>query len=356
MVEAHGGNIHALRREGVDAMDFSASINPLGMPRGARAALRQALSGDTLYHYPDPEAAGLRDAIAARYGIDGNKIIAGNGSTELIYLIPRALRPETVLVTAPTFSEFERAALAGGARIRPLALKEKDDFRVEPAAFIEAMRGAGMAVLCNPNNPTGRLLERDAVLEIARAANRMNCVLLVDEAFMDFSGNKESVLGEGTNNIIVLRSLTKFYALAGLRLGFGCFPGNLLAKLKKLKEPWSVNTLSQLAGAAALRDEGYIKRTLKLINEERGFLVSALTEMGMHVYPSEANYLLVRVDDATAMRDRMLRHSNIAIRDCGNFRGMRKRHIRVAVRGRDENMALLDAMRKTLKGKGGRVS
>jgi len=352
--DRHGGNVYRIAVETGHSgiLDFSASINPLGMPRGARQAIREALrdNAEALAHYPDPEATGLVSAIASRYDIDPGGIIAANGSTELIYLVPRALRPRTVLVTAPTFSEFERSALVSGAKIKRLPLRKNDGFAVDPAEFIGAMKGTDIAVLCNPNNPTARVLGRDSVLEIANAARRSRCVLVVDEAFMDFCP-EESVLVEDNPYLIVLRSLTKFYALAGMRLGFGHFPLRIKKRLDDMKEPWSVNTLSQLAGVAALGDSSYASRTLSLIKKERDRLVRSLSTIGLKVYSSSANYILLGCRDAKGLSKALI-GKGIAVRDCSNFRGMGNSHIRVAVRTEEDNDKLLEAIRSVI----GRVS
>jgi len=350
--DSHGGNIYRISRQAglpeSGLLDFSASINPLGMPRGAKAAITASLKGnaEALSHYPDPEATRLRSAIAISHGIDESRVIVANGSTELIYLIPRALRPGIVLLTSPTFSEFSRAALASGANIKHLSLKKAEGFSVNAPDFIDAMKGADMAVLCNPNNPTGLMLEKESVLEIAAMAKRQRCVLLVDEAFMDFCP-EGSVLGEENPYLIVLRSLTKFYALAGLRLGFGYFPKALMTRMRKLKEPWSVNTLSQIAGVAALKDTPYTEKTLRLISRERRYLAESLGIMGHRPYPSSANYLMMEVGDAAELTSKLL-GQGVAVRDCGNFRGLGSSHIRVAVRSRRDNDALLEALDRAL--------
>lgn len=346
LAQIHGGNLLRLSEAAGMAeerlLDFSASINPLGMPRQARQAIGRALQG--LGHYPDTEARRLRQAISERYSIEDRSIIVANGSTELIYLIPRALRPGRVLVTAPAFSEFERAALLSGARVRRLALRKHAGFSIDPGAFIDAMKGSDMAILCNPNNPTGRMLGREEVLETARAARRNRCVLVVDEAFMDFCPGG-SVLGEKNPYLIVLRSLTKFYALAGLRLGFGFFPAGIRRKIEGFKEPWSVNTLAQAAGTAALGDSGFATRTLGLIKRERNYLVKALDSLGMRTYPSDANYILAVCRDSAALTRGLIK-SGIAVRDCSNFRGLGRTHVRIAVRSRRENDALLGVLQK----------
>ncbi len=340
----HGGNIYRLadilgKKEG-DIIDLSASINPLGLPPAVKAVLGKQQEG--LAHYPDPDAASFGKMVAAHHGVDPERVLAGNGSTELIYLIPRALRPKTVLIPGPTFSEYERACLLAGAGIRRLALGREHGYRVVADEFIAAMRGAETAFLCNPNNPTGDALRREEVLEIARAARRLKCLLVVDEAFVDFCP-EESVIDAENPFLIVLRSMTKFYALSGLRLGYGVFPARLARRLSAHKEPWTVNTPAQRAGIAALGDRGFMARTYRLMEKERAFLEQGFKRLGMSYYPTRANFYLVRTANARAVVEGLLTKS-VAVRDCSNFRGLAPGHIRAAVRTRKENRLFLEAI------------
>jgi threonine-phosphate decarboxylase len=249
----HGGNIYKLAEElGIPEsklIDFSASINPLGISGKVKDAIIKNLDG--LINYPDPDMRILRETLSGHHGIDPETILCANGSTEFIYLIPRALKPKKVLVPAPTFSEYERACKIsrGEAVLRPYKLKKEDNFEINPDKFISAIRRAqssvcinsklkiqnskrpcDMAFLCNPNNPTGHFIKKNDVLRVAEAARDMKCVLVVDEAFIDFRP-EESVIGHVQDNpyLIVLRSMTKFYALTGLRIDMG-FPANLISR------------------------------------------------------------------------------------------------------------------------------
>lgn len=339
---AHGGNIYKISEEiGVAEdriIDFSASVNPLGMPESARAELLKNLS--FVYNYPDPETREFRRAVSLRFGLNPEMVIAGNGSTELIYLIPRALRPHRVLVCNPSFSEFERASRLAGAKVKHVGLKEKNSYRIIQRDIVSAMKGIDMAFLSNPNNPTGHGLERDDMIAVAEAARRLKCLLVVDEAFVDFCpGN--SILGVVKNPyLIVLRSMTKFYALSGLRLGFGRFPRRLIAAMQKAKEPWSVNSVAQRAGIAALGDRDFVLRTHTLIEDEKRYIEEGLRNIGINFYPSHANFYLLHVKNAGKIVEGLLR-KRIAVRDCSNFRGLGNGHIRIAVRSRKENRMLL---------------
>jgi threonine-phosphate decarboxylase len=357
-VTEHGGNIYqASEKTGIPEkriLDFSASINPLGVPAASVAAMKRHIC--MLPHYPEPFAERLGLHIGKHYRINPEAVICGNGSTELIYLIPRTLKPKKVLVTAPAFSEYEKACrMSNKSRVMSYELKPENNFDIDPDEFISAMSGVlspsrithhtsrpfDMAFLCNPNNPTGRLLRKRDVIKIADAARELKCFLVVDEAFIDFCAG-ESVIKEVRHNpyLIVLRSLTKFYALSGLRIGFGVFPQRLAELLKKHKEPWTVNSLAQEAGKAALSDTAYQQASLSMMKAEKTFLEDHFKRLSVDYVPSSANYYLIRTGDAKSIIT-SLRKKGILVRDCSNFCGLDDTYIRIAVRSRKENEILV---------------
>ena len=352
----HGGTIFATARIlGVDPsqiLDFSASINPLGTPASVRNALRRHLN--QIAHYPDTNATELVSALAAHHGIDASSILCGNGSAELIYLVVSALRPAHVLIPAPAFSEYERAAIASGQKceLSYFPLTEKGGFRLDADAFINAMASmvltassSPLAFLCNPNNPTGALTLREGVLKIARAARKLRCYLVVDEAFIDFCP-EHSVMDAVRHNpyLIVLRSMTKFYALAGLRLGFGIFPSAVRKKMESLREPWSVNSLAQIAGLAAVADDSFRARSLRLIAREKLFLEKSFEALRIRFIPSSANFYLLKMLNAPAVADALAR-KGILVRSCANFRGLSSAHLRIAVRSRTETLRFIEELK-----------
>ncbi len=343
-MKEHGGNIHrfaaAQGRPLADILDLSASINPLGVPASVERALRE--NAGLLVHYPEPFAEGLGRDIEDMLGLDEGTVLCGNGSTELIYLLVRVLAPRRVLMTAPTFSEYERAcAMQQGCGVVTLPLSADDGFRTDPDRFARALAGCQMAFLCNPNNPTGGLLEREQVLMIADAAEAAGCVLVVDEAFIDLAAGA-SVASDvaSRGSIVVLRSLTKFYAIPGLRIGYAVVPRRLRDRLREGKEPWTVNAFAQAAARAALRDQPYRERSLALFREEKRFLEQRFSELGIAFFPSAANFYLLRLEDGPGMAA-ALREKGILVRDCSNFDGLDRSYVRVAVRTRPENERLL---------------
>jgi threonine-phosphate decarboxylase len=356
-MKGHGGDIYAASRKlGIAAdqvIDFSASINPLGVPKSVRAEIIAHLG--RLRHYPDPSATDITREIARSIRVNQESIFCGNGSTELIYLIVRVLQPRRVLIPAPTFSEYERACVVNAPLIRNSSkkasldyfdLSEKNNYVTSPREFINAMAGHDLAFICNPNNPTGGLVKKSDMLRIAEAARETGCYLVVDEAFIDFIP-RESVVTKVKNNpyLIVLRSLTKFYALSGLRVGYAVINPELSCAIRRFKEPWTVNTLAQLAGTAALKDVDYATKTFRIIEKEKAYLETGFKRLGIRYYPSPVNFYLLRLDNARKALSN-LGIKGILLRDCANFRGLGNSHIRIAVRSRSENERLLMELAK----------
>jgi threonine-phosphate decarboxylase len=359
----HGGNIYRLAEElhipERAVLDFGASISPLRVSKKIRAELRKNLK--YLHNYPDPDAKRLRKRLAQYHGIDMETILCGNGSTELIYLITRTLEPQRVLLPAPTFSEYEHAvSIAGnkerGALIEHILLKGEYGFKINPDECITVLQKGvssslpfDMAFLCNPNNPTGMLMKKDAVLKIADAAREKESYLIVDEAYIDFCTD-ESVIKNVERNpyLIVLRSLSSFYALPGLRLGYGVFPEDLIARLKEHKEPWTVNSLSQRAAVVALKDKVFRKESLKVIAEEKGFFEKSFKKLEIEFFKSDAHFCLVKMDNADEIC-RQLRTRGILVRNCKGFRGLDSSYIRIAVKSHKENTMLIKVLTSILK-------
>lgn len=349
----HGGNIYRLAEElgvsGKNIIDFSASINPLGIPDTVMSELRKKLA--FYRNYPDPDCKQLVSLLAKRDRVAPDSIICGNGSTELIYLVARVLCPRKILIPAPTFSEYERACKTAGYEFRVMSyeLKEENAFAISPDEFIKHMQGCNMAFLCNPNNPTGKLLAKDASLKIAGAARKYKCYLVIDEAFMNFCP-ENSLINEVRNNpyLIILRSMTKFYALSGFRIGYGVFPRYLIPKLKEHKEPWTVNSLAQKAAEVALKDRVYRERTFRLIKKEKRFLEKSFRKIGLDFFGSAVNFYLLRTERAGQIYEG-LRRRGMLVRDCSNFAGLDRTYIRIAVKSRKENAMLLREIGEIMK-------
>ncbi|MGR3304037.1 MAG: threonine-phosphate decarboxylase CobD [Candidatus Scalindua sp.] len=353
MLNGHGGNINQLcKKYGLnpdEIIDFSASINPLGCPEDVHKVIRERF--DDIKNYPDSECTKLRKAIADKVPCNGSNIIVGNGSNELFYLIPRAMKPKQGVLLQPTFSEFKDAL--SNANVEVVEIVNDDgnfpiiNTNLSSLTNIED----GMVFLCNPNNPTGQLTLKKDILELVkRSSSRL---IVVDEAFMDFVGDDEkySVIKEAPliDNLIVVRSLTKFYGFPGLRLGYLVANESNINKLMQFKEPWTVNTFAQIAGQVAINDVEFAVNTRQYVSSEKAFLYNGLTNIkGIRPFQPSVNFILVKINNAeitsSGIQDHLIK-DNIIIRDCSNFIGLSDKYFRVAVKTREENQKLLSALK-----------
>jgi threonine-phosphate decarboxylase len=349
----HGGNVFAVARSlGLPPeklVDFSASINPLGMAPGVPAALAGCV--DRLLHYPDKGAAELKEALAGYHGVCPTEIAVANGSTELIHLLPRLVAGmgggHKGLIVAPAFAEYAMALDRAGWQIDYFTLDSRDNFSLPLPALKEKLsEGYDLLFICNPGNPTGALIPKPLVAEIIELCRESGTFLALDEAFIDFCEEESAKdLVRGLERGVVLRSMTKFFAIPGLRLGYALGAPATIDAIASLQDPWSVNTAAQVAGIASLYDEAYCSRTRNYVSEERAFLMDSLARVpGLKTYGARANYLLVELLEgikAPELRARLLKRG-VLIRDCSNFHGLDDRFFRVAVRLREENQLLME--------------
>ncbi|MBI5810145.1 MAG: threonine-phosphate decarboxylase [Deltaproteobacteria bacterium] len=359
MKDIHGGNIwEASRITGLlpeEVLDFSSSINPLGLPHGAAAAIKKTLK--LLPAYPDPSYRALKRALAAHHGISPSNILPGNGSTELIYLVPAVFRPKKALIVEPAFSEYRRALRLHGCAVKTHILRERDGFAMNAGRLIDCIRKGGhdIVFLANPSNPAGSLAKKEAVLEVARASQRLGAILVVDEAFIDFT-EEESIKAEASNrlgNTVALRSMTKFFALSGLRLGFMAASRDIIEGFSKAMPPWTINTLAAEGAMEALKDAAYMERSRRWLCRERAFLGDGLGRVeGLSLFPSSANFILVKItaqDKSAAKLCSRLLKRGILIRPLNGFKGLGPEYFRVAIKRRKENSILLSALKQALK-------
>lgn len=303
--------------------------------------------------YPDPFSIALKEAIAGFHGIGIDEAVPANGSNEIISIIPRLLQGGPALIVEPAFSEYRKALGLTGIKVKSHLLREEDCFRLNTARLNKAIEGCSAVYIANPSNPAGVLTSKEDLLEIMSHAKARGVLVVIDEAFADFTG--VSVIPEAVKagNVIVLKSMTKFYAMAGLRLGYAVGGKKLMARLSALIPAWSVNTLASSAGVAALKDRTFRKRTLEWFEAEREFLFSGLASLkGLAPFESSANYIMVKLKggvDVRELRSSLFEKDGIIIRELSAFRGLGPSFFRVAVLGRDENRKLLAALRAFLK-------
>ena len=344
----HGGiSVGELSRSGLPAdaiLDFSTTTSPLGPSPAVRAALAQLEIG----RYPDDQATKLRAALGELNGVSTEQVVVGNGSSELIWLLALAyLGPgDRVLIVGPTFGEYAHAARIVGAEPIEVRARSESDFVPPLEEILSTIRAnrPQIVFLGNPNNPTGTLLSR-AEIQTILAADGL-ALLVVDEAYRAFSPTApalEDLLASG--QLFLLRSLTKDYALAGLRLGYGLGAPALIEPLWRVRPPWSINRAAQDAGLAALADSEHLARSLQLVQQEREYLYAELTGLGLKVYPPGASFLLVQLERAAELGERLLRRG-FALRDCQSF-GLPD-HLRVGVRTRPECQRLIAALTEEL--------
>ena len=336
----HGGDIYSRPVR----LDFSASINPLGMPESARNALIGSV--ETFEHYPDPACGKLRECIARHDGFPAPNIVCGNGAADLIYRIVQTVRPQQALVTAPTFSEYERALRAAGCEVTRYITRKEDGFRPRED-FTQSVKGCDLIFLCNPGNPSGTLISRKLLAEIICSCADAGVLLVIDECFFGFTGEIPLTYDDVTDSVILLRAFTKIYAMAGLRLGYAlCHDRRIAHALLECGQCWSVSVPAQTAGAAALGEPEYLSRTVGFIRREREFLTASLREFGFEVFDASANFILFRCG---VPLDGMLMREGIAIRSCRDFPGLEEGYFRIGVRTREENRMLIEAIGRCLK-------
>ncbi len=352
----HGGNVFDIARQlgtaPSDIIDFSASINPLGLSSMVRKSVICAL--DSLVHYPDNTHRELKGALARHHGLAAANIVVANGSTEIIYHLPAMLPGKRALIISPSFNEYVRSLSQQHWDARHFILKPECNFSIDLEALEHALAdGYDALYLCNPGNPNGTLYTMRTIEQVYSLCIASGTFLVLDEAFMDFceDSSAKHFIVNGDNGI-VLRSMTKFFGIPGLRLGYALSCSTIAERLDAMGGPWSVNTMAQAAGVAALQDHEHNRQTVEYIRQERRSLFDRLSEIqGLKVYPSSANFLLVEITDgmsAMELRDRLM-HQRMLIRDCSNFMGLSPMFFRIAVRTTEENERLVGALKRILK-------
>ena len=341
----HGGNVYQYK----NCLDFSANCNPLGTPERVKRAAAESL--ERISEYPRVGCEPLRRAIGEYEGVPAEAVICGNGAAELIFSLCRAVRPRRALIPAPTFAEYEQALRSVDCQVEYYFLREEDGFCLQEEFLDAISEDHDMVFLCNPNNPTGILTEREFLLKILKKCEERHVLLAVDECFLDFIQQPDQyTLKEKLSlhkNLFLLKAFTKRYAMAGIRLGYGlCENRELLEQMEAVTQPWNVSTIAQAAGIAALDEQEYVERGRQLIFRESANLKAALTELGLTVYPSSANYVFFKGPESffeDCVRE------GILIRNCSNYPGLSEGYYRIAVKLPEENRRLVSVFEKILR-------
>ncbi len=348
----HGGDIYSKRDipGNKKIIDFSANVNPLGMPPAVKRAIIDNI--DAFSNYPDPLCRELIDEISIYEKVPKNYIVCGNGAADIIYRIAAQIKPKVTLLPAPTFSEYQQAVETVNSTIKYHYLSEAKGFIIDETILDKLSPDVDIMFLCNPNNPTGVPIEKELVLSIADRCKLNNTFLVVDECFVDFLDNSQkfSIVNElkGYDNVIVLKAFTKIYAMAGIRLGYGiCSDKEVAWKIRSIGQPWNVSVIAQKCGVAALTETDYVKKTKKIIKEYREYLIEKLRLLGLEVFNSEANYILFKSENKHLQR--ALEKQGILIRSCADYIGLNDSFFRIAVKEREDNEYLIKCLEKILK-------
>ncbi|MBC7319248.1 threonine-phosphate decarboxylase [bacterium] len=350
MIE-HGGNIYKfariLHREPSQILDFSANINPLGFPQGLKEYLYHSL--DSIICYPDPDYVELKRLIAEYINLSPENILVGNGAIELISLSIQTIGKDAI-IPIPTFSEYARICKVNKLNVEYFPMGK--GFKLDIEVLIDRLRTKrhGMLILCNPNNPTGGFIDITPLRFLLEETAKLDIFVLLDEAFVEFT--EDYPKDSGVNlvkhypNLCVIRCFTKFFGLPGMRLGYGVAGKEFIDRLKERALPWSVNTLADLAGRYVLKDVEFMEKTREFIKSQRRFLLEELSSIEwIHPYPSQANFILAKIDIDSSVLENYLLKKGILIRNCGNFEGLDRSHIRLAVKDHNSNKRLIDELK-----------
>lgn len=349
----HGGNVHNYSRE---LLDFSSNINPLGVPESFRMALLHNMEEFT--KYPDMSYVELRKAVGEYLRIeDIDCIVPGNGAVELLYRAIQQGGKSRLISLKPTFSEYSRAAQQQKLEYCAVDAFDNEYLSIDINKIIDATDKESAVIICNPNNPTGTLIVKEKLLQLAEGLKAKGAVLIIDEAFMEFTSDypSNSMLDklDSLENLVIVKAATKFFGMPGIRLGYALSYNKTLVKaIRESLEPWNVNTAAVIAGCTVLRDKDYIASSRAWIESERAYMYNGLDNVkGIKAYPSAANFHLVKLleesIDAWQLKEGMLKR-NILIRTPEGFEGLNRQYVRLAVKQRESNSALLEALSAVL--------
>ncbi len=355
MIKKHGGNVHKFAREHKiekkNIIDFSANINPLGISKQALSKFNEVF--EDVLNYPDPEYTDLKEAISNFENVSSDNVILGNGAIECIFLIAEYLNSKHTLLLAPTFVEYERAFSKYKSEISYYNLKEENRFELDIDDFIENIdKSIDTIVICNPNNPTGCVLKEEKLYVLLKYCKLNEITLIMDEAFVDFTDNEEEITMKKHlskfSNLIILKSLTKFFAIPGLRLGYLLTSNDILIdKIKSDRMPWMINCVASNIAINSLMDFDYINETKRYILKQRKYLIEELNKIkAITVYNSTANYIFMKCDKNL---EELLSKYSIMIRNCNNYRNLTDGYYRIAVKKNDVNIELINILKENIK-------
>lgn len=355
-MNTHGGDVYGVSEAlGIaveDCIDFSANINPLGIPATVKKAMADAIARSI--HYPDPECRRLTEALAKKHRVKQGFILCGNGGADILYRIVYAAKPKRALLPAPTFLAYEEALKQVGAEIDYYRMDGQ--LQVREDILERITKETDLLFLCTPNNPTGLLIPVELLEEIVKRAAKTGTRVVLDECFMDFvAEDRRSSMMEAISqypNLVIVKSFTKLYAIPGIRLGYGVSSdAAFLQRLREAGQTWPVNSIALAAGVAALQETQFARDTVAYVRQEREWLSSELKRLGLHVYDGQADYLLFRAPGQRELYEKLLVHG-IIIRRCCNYENLTEEHYRIAVKRQEENVILIQRLEAVMANAG----
>jgi L-threonine-O-3-phosphate decarboxylase len=349
-INTHGGDIYSFMEEyNEEPIDFSANVNPLGLPKGVKKVLKNSVN--QFSSYPDVNCAKLKIALSEYENINQDCISFGNGAADIIFRLVYALKPNKALLLAPTFAEYELALKNVDCKIDFYYLLLENSFKIRDDLLNE-IEDIDILFICNPNNPTGMITDIEFLEKIAKKCKQTNCLLVIDECFIDFMEHSNDYTFKhflkDYENVLILKAFTKIFAMAGLRLGY-CLSYNkeLLKMINSANQPWSISVPAQLAGTKALKDKKYIRKTINNISKERLYLTKELQNLGFGVFKSYTNFILIKTSNNMDLYSGLYK-KKILIRQCENFKGLDNRYYRIAIKNHNDNSKLISVLKELL--------
>ena len=349
----HGANVDNMAKKfgknENDIIDFSSNVNPHIISDLGKYVLEGL---DKSRSYPDINYTNLRNNISDYIKVDSELIIPGNGATEIIYLLMKSIKRRLAILN-PTFSEYGRGAKLNNLEIIDFHLKEENNFSIDLDEIQKNMDKFDSLFICNPNNPNGKVKDLNELLDLMIENDKL---LIVDETFMEFVGEEEkySLINkiEQTPNLFILKAVTKFFGMPGLRLGYGVTSNKqIINNIYEYKEPWTINSFAENLSNYLFKDKEYINGSKDYYINERKFMLEELRKISrLKVYDTDTNFVLIKLDDdeANSLKLELFEKYNILIRDASNFIGLDKSYIRVAIKSHNDNKVLIESLRKIL--------
>lgn len=344
----HGGDILGFEEKYLEKpLDFSVNLSPLGLSEAIKMKIIEKI--DEIALYPDFMSRELIGAISEYENIHQMNIICGNGASDLIYRLIFALKPKKALLLAPTFSEYKKALNSIECEIFTHFLRENKNFELDNE-FLDCLNPEiDILFLCQPNNPTGKIINKDFMLEIIKKSQENDIFVVIDECFIDFLHEKDeyTLINNEKNNIFVLKAFTKIFALAGARLGYGiCYNQEIMHKMHKVAQPWSVSQIAEISGIEATKQKDYVLETVEIVAKEKKFIEVEFDRLSIKYVKSKANFILFYTEIENFFEK--IAKKGILLRSCANYEGLNDKYYRICIKKHDENKILIEKIEEIL--------